>query len=77
MGSVLVFIFVCINLCVLSRFAIILTRKRELVALLCLSLWCLVTFYVLWLFLTVGLQCVIVVFPDHRHLLIILRFDYL
>ena len=77
MGSVLVFIFVCIYLCVLSRFAIILTRKRELVALLCLSLWRLVTFNVLWLFLTVGLQCVIVVFPDHRHLLIILRFDYL
>ena len=31
---------------------------------------CLVTFEVLWLFLTVlwvGLQCVIVVFPDHTH----------
>ena len=33
---------------------------------------CLVTFGALWLFLTVlwvGLQCVIVVFPDHTHLL--------
>ena len=33
---------------------------------------CLVTVYVLWLFLTVpwvGLQCVIVVFPDHTYLL--------
>ena len=33
---------------------------------------CLLTFVVLWLFLTVlfvGLQCVIVIFPDHTHLL--------
>ena len=33
---------------------------------------CLGTFGVLWLFLTVlcvGLQCVIMVFPDHTHLL--------
>ena len=32
----------------------------------------LVTFGVLWLFLTalwVGLQCVVVVFPDHTHLI--------
>ena len=46
--------------------------KRELVALFCLSSWCLVTVIVLWLFLTVpwiDLQCVIVVFPDHTHLL--------
>ena len=56
-------------LCILSSFAIILKRKRELVALL-LSYRCLVTVNVLWLFLTVqwvGLQCVIVVFPDHAH----------
>ena len=42
--------------------------KRELVALLLLSYGCRVTVYVLWLFLTmpwIGLQCVIVVFPDH------------
>ena len=38
-----------------------------------LSFRCLVTVNVLWLFLTVpwvGLQCVIVVFPDHTHLLL-------
>ena len=54
-------------LCVLSSFVIILKMKRELVALLLLY-GCLITVYVLWLFLTVplvGLQCVIVVFPDH------------
>ena len=50
--------------------AIISMGKRELVALLCLSSWCLVI--VVWLFLTmprVYLQSVIVVFPDHTHLL--------
>ena len=55
-----------------SSFAIILMRKRELVALLLLSFGCLVTVNLLRLFLTVpwvGLQCVIVVFPDHTHLL--------
>ena len=59
-------------LCVFSSFAIILKRKRELVALLLLSYGCLPTVNVLWLFLTVlwvSLQCVIVVFPDHTHLL--------
>ena len=53
--------------------AIILTRKRELVALLLLPVGCLITVNGLWLFLTVpwvGLQCVIVVFPDHIHLLL-------
>ena len=46
--------------------------KRKLVSLLLLSYICIVTINVLWLFLTVpwaGLQCVIVVFPDHTHLL--------
>ena len=55
-----------------SSFAIILKRKRKLVALLLLSYRFIVTINVLWLFLTVpwaGLQCVIVVFPDHAHLL--------
>ena len=49
-------------------------EKRELVALLSLSSWCLVI--VVWLFLAVPLavlwvflQFVIVVFPDHTHLL--------
>ena len=55
-------------LCVHSSFAIILKRKRKLVDMLLLSYRCIVTIDVLWLFLTVpwvGLQCVIVVFPDH------------
>ena len=50
--------------------AIILIGKRELIALLNLSSWCLVM--VERLFLTVPrgcLQFVIVVFPDHTHLL--------
>ena len=44
--------------------------KKELVALLCLSSWCLVI--VVCLFLTIPrvcLQFVIVEFPDHTHLL--------
>ena len=59
-------------LCVLSRFANILTRKIRLVALHLFSYRCLVTVNVLWLFLVVqcvGQQCVIVVIPDHTHLL--------
>ena len=50
--------------------AIVLMGKRELIALLDLSSWCLVM--VERLFLTVPrgcLQFVIVVFPDHTHLL--------
>ena len=42
----------------------------SLLSTFCLSSWCLLI--VMWLFLTVpkvGLQCVIVVFPDHTHLL--------
>ena len=44
--------------------------KRDLVALLSVSSWCLVI--VVWLFLAVPWVClrfVIVVFPDHTHLL--------
>ena len=55
-------------LCVNSSFAIILKRKRKLDSLLLLSYGCVVTINALWLFLTVscvGLQCVVVVFPDH------------
>ena len=61
--------FCCKLLYVPSSFAIILMGKRELVALLGLSPWCLVM--VEWLFLAVPwvcLQLVIVVFPDHTHL---------
>ena len=61
-------------LCVHSSFAIILKRKRELTYLLLLSYRCIVTISGMWLFLTVpwvGLQYVIVVFPDHTHLLFV------
>ena len=56
----------CAVLCALSSFVIILMEKRVL------SSRCLMTVIVMLLFLTapcVGLQCVIVVFPNHRHLL--------
>ena len=59
-------------LCVHSRFAIILKRKRKIVVLLLLPDRFIVTINVLWFFLTVpwvGLHCVIVVFPDHTHFL--------
>ena len=67
--------FCYVLLCVHSSFAIILKRKRKLVALLLLSCRCCVTVNVLRLFLTVlwvGLQCVIVVFPYHTHFLLFL-----
>ena len=47
-------------------------REKEDIALLWMSSWCLLTVSVLWLFLTVpwvGMQCVIVAFPDHTHIL--------
>ena len=62
--------FCCTLLYVHFSIAIILIGKRELIALLNLSSWCLVM--VERLFLTVPrgcLQFVIVVFPDHTHLL--------
>ena len=62
--------FCCKLLYVHSSIAIILMGKRELVALLNLSSWCLVV--VEQLFLTVPWSCLrfgIVVFPDHTHLL--------
>ena len=58
-------------LCVLSSFVVILMRKRELTALLLLSIGFFVTVNVLRLFLAVqwvGLQCVVVAFADHTHL---------
>ena len=62
--------FCCVLLSVHSSIAIILMGKRELVALLYLSAWCLMI--VGWLFLAVPWVCLrfmIVVFPDHTHLL--------
>ena len=66
--------FWCTLLYVHFSIAIILMGKRELIALLNLSSWCLVM--VERLFLTVPrgcLQFVIVVFPDHTHLLFLLK----
>ena len=61
--------FCCTLLCVRSSIAIILMGKRELVALLNLSSWCLVMVERLFLAVPQGcLRFVIVVFPDHTHL---------
>ena len=65
--------FCCLLLYVHSSITIILMGKRELVVLLNLSTWCLVM--VEWLFLAVTWGClwfVIVVFPDHTHLLFLM-----
>ena len=62
--------FCCTLLYVHSSIAIILMRKRELVALLNLSSWCFVMVERLFLVVPRGcLRFVIVVFPDHTHLL--------
>ena len=62
--------FCCMLLYVHSSIAIILMGKRELIALLGLSSWCLVMAERLFLAVPRGcLQFVIVVFPDHTHLL--------
>ena len=62
--------FCCTLLYVHSSIAINLKGKRELIALLNLSSWCLVMVERLFLVVPRGcLQFVIVVFPDHTHLL--------
>ena len=62
--------FCCTLLCVHSSIAINLMGKRELVALLDLSSWCLVMVGRLFLAVPWGcLRFVIVVFPYHTHLL--------
>ena len=59
-----------------SSIAIILMGKRELIALLDLSSWCLVMVRRLFLAVPRGcLQFVIVVFPDHAHLLFLVAFS--
>ena len=66
--------FCCMLLFVRSSIAIIMMGKRELVALLNLSSWCLVMVERLFLAVPWGcLQFVIVVFPDHTHLLFLLN----
>ena len=70
--------FCCTLLYVHSSIAIILMGKRELVALLNLSSWCLEL--VERLFLAVPWGClwfVIVAFPDHTHLLFLIMHSYL
>ena len=72
-GVLYLYLFCYALLCVHSSFAIILKRKKTLVALLLLCYICIVTINVLWLFVTapwVGLQCVIVVYLDHSHFFI-------
>ena len=70
--------FCCTLLCVHSGVAIILMGKRGLVALLDLSSWCLVVVGRLFLAVQRGcLRFVIVVFPDHTHLLILEPIEYM
>ena len=71
--------FCCTLLYVHSSIAIILMGKRELIALLNLSSWCLVMVERLFLAVPRGcLQFVIVVFPDHTHLLfLVVKIDYM
>ena len=70
MGDCNCSMFCCLLLYVHSSSAIILMGKRELVALLDLSSWCLVMVEQLFLAVPQGcLRFVIVVFPYHTHLL--------
>ena len=70
-------VFCCALLCVHSSIAIILMGKRELVALLNLSSWCLLVVGRLFLAVPRGcLQFVIVVFPYHTHLLFLI-YEYM
>ena len=65
--------FCCTLLYVHSSITIILMVKREPIALLNLSSWCLVMVERLFLAVPRGcLQFVIVVFPDHTHLIFLL-----
>ena len=66
--------FCCTLLYTHSSIAIILMGKRELVALLNLSSWCLVMVERLFLAVPRGcLRFVIVVFPDHTHFLFLMN----
>ena len=64
------YVLLCVTFYVHSSIAIILMGKRELIAMLNVSSWCLVMVEQLFLAVPWGcLQFVIVVFPDHTHLL--------
>ena len=68
--------FNCTLLYFYSSIAIILMWKRELVALLNLSSWCLVMVERLFPVVPWGcLRFVIVVFPDHTHLLFFMLYS--
>ena len=70
-------LFCCTLLYVHSSIAIILKGKRELVALHNLSSWCLLMVKRLFLAVPGGcLQFVIVLFPDHTHLLFFINEAY-
>ena len=72
MGNCNCSMFCCTLLYVHSSIAIILMGKRELIALLNLSSWCLVM--VERLFLAVPRGCLqFVIFPDHTHLLFLTK----
>ena len=79
MGVCTCSMFCCTLLYVHSSIAIILMGKRELIALLNLSSWCLAVVEPLFLAVPRGcLQFVIVVFPDHTYLLFLcIHFDFL
>ena len=65
--------FCCMLLYVDSNIAIMFMEKREVVELLNLSSWCLVVVEQLFLAVLRGcLRFVIVVFPDHTHLLFLI-----
>ena len=75
MGVCNCYMYCCTLLYVHSSIAIILMGKRELIALLNLSSWCLVVVERLFLAVPRGcLQFVIVVLPDHTHLLFFIYF---
>ena len=70
-------VFCCMLLYVHSSIASILMGKRELIALLNLSSWCLMMVERLFLAVPRGcLQFVIVVFPDHTLLLFFINEAY-
>ena len=74
MGGCNCSMFCCTLLYVHSSIAIILMGKRELIALLNLSSWCLLMVERLFLAVPRGcLQFVIVVFPDHTHILFLVQ----
>ena len=77
MGVCNYLMFCCTLFCVHSSIATILMGKRELVALLNLSSWCLVMVERLLLAVPRGcLRFVIVVFPDHTHYFSKMYFKY-